>query len=112
MQSGDDIVIADTEEQPDVLPAWANTVMASGWILLFGGRWLLVPLVQAAGLVSPDQVAEWDANLLTKVYLILLSITCIVLALRVVRRVLPPVARPASLTAGRDDAAPPTDSTA
>ncbi len=76
---------AAEEDAPDVLPAPVNTVLAAMWVVLFGGRWLAVPLVQAAGLLSPEQTAEWDEGILTKVYLILLSITCVVLALRAIR---------------------------
>lgn len=76
---------AAEEDTPDVLPAPVNTLLAALWVVLFGGRWLVVPLVQAAGLLSPEQTADWDEGILTKVYLILLSITCVVLALRAVR---------------------------
>lgn len=75
---------------PDVLPAPVNTLLAALWVALFGGRWLAVPLVQAAGLLSPEQTADWDEGILTKVYLILLSITCVVLALRAVRHLQKP----------------------
>jgi hypothetical protein len=75
----------NNSEGPDVLPAPLNALFASLWVLLFGGRWLLVPLLQAAGVVSMEQVAAWDEGLLYKTYLILLFLTCIVLALRAAR---------------------------
>lgn len=71
--------------EPDVLPESLNSLMALLWMSLFGGRWLLMPLFQAARLINPDQVAALDDGLLKKTYLILLSITCVVLALRAVR---------------------------
>ena len=78
-------IAGDNDTTPDVLPAPVNTLLATLWVCLFGGRWLLVPMVQAAGLLSPEQTADWDEGILAKVYLILLSITCVVLALRAVR---------------------------
>ena len=70
----------------DVLPESLNILVASAWVALFGGRWLLIPFVQMTGLLSPERVAAWDDGPLQKTYLILLSITCVVLALRAVRR--------------------------
>ena len=80
--------------QPDVLPEPLNALMAILWMLLFGGRWLIVPLLQANRLLTPDQVAAWDDGPLHKLYFILLSITCVVLALRAVRAMQQP--RPAN----------------
>lgn len=77
---------ADRDDAPDVLPAPLNTLLATLWVGLFGGRWLLVPMLQMVGLLSPEQTADWDEGFLAKLYLILLSITCVVLALRAVRR--------------------------
>ena len=71
--------------KPDVLPGSLNSLMAILWMSLFGGRWLIVPLLQVTRLLTPDQVAALDDGLLKKTYLILLSITCLVLALRAVR---------------------------
>ena len=72
-------------QEPDALPRPLDVVFASLWVLLFGGRWLFVPLLQAAGALSVEQVAAWDAGLLYKTYLILLFLTCIALALRATR---------------------------
>ena len=76
---------AGTTEK-NVLPEPLNIFMACAWVVLFGGRWLLIPFVQMTGLLSPERVAAWDDGPLQKTYLILLSITCVVLALRAVRR--------------------------
>lgn len=75
-----------TEQEPDVFPTSVNVLMATLWILLFGGRWLGVPLLQIAGLLTPQTVAFMDDGPLQKIYLIMLSITLLVLALRTVRQ--------------------------
>ena len=72
-------------EAPDVLPEWANVVLASLWVILFAGRWLLVPVVQMAGVLPPDTLAAWDDGIGHKTYLILLVITLVVLGLRAAR---------------------------
>ncbi len=69
----------------DVLPAWANQILILLWLLLFGGRWLLPPALQMAGLLSPRQLAALDETVLLKLYLLLLAATCVVVALRAVR---------------------------
>jgi hypothetical protein len=74
------------DEIPDVLPPVANQAMAALWLLLFGGRGLLVPALMAAGVVSAPQVARWDGGLLLQLYLLLLVVTLLVVALRAVRR--------------------------
>ena len=60
--------------------------MATLWILMFGGRWLGVPLLQMSGLLTPETVAFLDDGPLQKIYLIMLSMTLLVLALRTVRK--------------------------
>jgi len=75
----------ELETEPDVIPMGSRVVLATLWILLFGGRWLLVPLLQWAGVLSRDLVIMLDDGPLQKFYLILLSITLVVLALRAVR---------------------------
>ena len=73
------------DKDVDVLPAWANQGMAVLWILLFGGRWIAVPFLNVAGVVSPKQVELLDVLVLEKCYLILFALTMVVLALRLVR---------------------------
>ena len=70
---------------PDVLPSWANQTLILLWLLLFGGRWLLPPILQMAGVLSAQQLAALDEFILLKLYLVLLAVTCIVVALRAVR---------------------------
>jgi heme/copper-type cytochrome/quinol oxidase subunit 2 len=70
----------------DVLPDWANQTLILLWLLLFGGRWLLTPVFQMAGMLSAPQLAALDENVLLKLYLVLLVVTCVVVALRAVRR--------------------------
>ncbi len=85
------------QEAQDVLPPRLNLVLALLWLLLFGGRWLLVPLLLYAGLVSAPDVARWDGGVLLQLYLVLLVITVLIMALRAVRGV--QSARPPSVPA-------------
>ena len=76
------------DKQPvnrDVLSPDAAALLAAAWVALFGGRWALPPLLEAAHLVTPEQVSGLDRLVLDKVYLVLLCITIVVAALRVVR---------------------------
>ncbi|HZO87885.1 MAG TPA: hypothetical protein VFB38_06055 [Chthonomonadaceae bacterium] len=81
---------ASPEALPDVLPPLASQILALLWILLFAGRWVLLPALISAGVLSASQVAQWnhsvDDGLLVQVYLALLVVTVLVLTLRVVRR--------------------------
>lgn len=74
------------EQDRDVLPPIANHGMALLWLLLFGGRGLIIPFLQIVGLVQPQQVTEWDDGLFLRLYLVLFSITVLVVALRAARR--------------------------
>jgi hypothetical protein len=78
-------------DAPDVLPETATRLLAVGWILLFGGRWIGVTLLLAAGLLSADQAADLDRGLLLWCYLVLLVITLIVVILRALRGARPAV---------------------
>ena len=73
------------EEAPDVLPPLANLILALLWIVLLGGRWIAVPLLSAAGILTQEQVAAWDSGLLLRCYLLLFAITMVVVILRAVR---------------------------
>ena len=78
-----------TEEpapQPDeVLPPAVNTLLGLSWILLFAGRWILAQLLLAAGVLTPNTVADLDDRVLVRCYLALLAITIVVVVLRVMR---------------------------
>ncbi|HZT43537.1 MAG TPA: hypothetical protein VFA07_15340 [Chthonomonadaceae bacterium] len=82
----------------DVLPPPVNRILALLWILLFGGRWIIVTWLLAAGVLKREQVAAWDDGILLRCYLILLVITLVVAALRAVRATRPavPAAQPGS----------------
>lgn len=85
-----DISMPDAEEDdqgPDVLPEPLMQGLIAAWLLLFGGRWLLAPVLQWNLLLSPTDLHAWDENILLKLYLVLLAITLIVVALRWVRGV-------------------------
>jgi hypothetical protein len=72
-------------DAPDVLPVWANQALILLWLLLLGGRWVVAPLLQLAGLLAPQQLGALDEAVLLKLYLALLVVTCAVAALRAVR---------------------------
>ncbi len=57
-----------------VFAAPGSEALALLWIVLLGGRWLVIPLFQAAGLIAPQQLRSLDSTLL-EIYLILLVIT-------------------------------------
>jgi hypothetical protein len=73
-----------TESREDMSPL-LTTLVAVLWLALFGGRWLVVPLLLYAGLVSGPDVARWDGGILVQVYLLLLVVTILIAALRAVR---------------------------
>ena len=75
----------------DVLPPPVNRILALLWILLLGGRWIVVTWLLAAGALKRDQVAGWDEGVLLRCYLILLAVTLVVVALRAVRAARPTV---------------------
>jgi hypothetical protein len=59
--------------------------MAVLWILLFAGRWIAVPFLEYAGVVTQQQMAALDQGILLRLYLVLFCITILVIALRAVR---------------------------
>lgn len=84
--------MADSDKEPtDVLPPVVNALMALVWLLLFGGRWLIVLPLQALGAMTPEQVTALDDGPLTKIYVLALAVTLLVLALRAVRRAQTPI---------------------
>jgi hypothetical protein len=77
---------APESRSSDVLPAWANQILGLLWVLLFGGRWIVVPMLWWNGFMTPEQIAVLDENVLLRVYLVLFTVTILVVALRLVRR--------------------------
>jgi hypothetical protein len=72
-------------EPSDALPEWAITLLMALWLLLFGGRWVVVNLLILAGLLTMPQLTELD-RFLTLAYLALFVLTVVTLALRGMRR--------------------------
>jgi hypothetical protein len=72
---------------PDVLPPHLRTALIVLWVALFGGRWLLIPALLAAGAVSAPDMDRLDGGILLQIYLVLLVITVLVAVLRAVRSV-------------------------
>lgn len=66
-------------------PDRASVALISGWLLLFGVRSLIVTPLMWDGMMSLDQIAALDSILL-RIYLVLFALTCLVAALRFVRR--------------------------
>lgn len=66
-------------DNPDVLPPLANQILATLWVLLFGGRWL------AAGWLPVAAMEEIDRRFLLPLYTVLFILTVVVVALRAVR---------------------------
>lgn len=76
------------EENDAKIPVFAapgSEALALLWIVLIGGRWLVMPLFQAAGLIAPQQLRALDSILL-EIYLILLAFTILKWSLNTVRR--------------------------
>jgi len=78
--------IPTAAQTADVLPPNANTLLGICWVTLFAGRWLLAPMLIAAGLLSATQIADLDDGILVRIYTLLLAATILVVALRAVRR--------------------------
>ena len=76
----------ETDDSPDVAPPIVIQTLTLLWIVLFGGRWIAVSLLQWNGFLSPEQVAAFDSGVLSRLYLILLALTILIVALRVTRR--------------------------
>lgn len=74
-------------ETSDVLPDPVNRLLASAWILLFGGRWILVNFLLAFGVLNVSQVAVLDDPILLRCYLALFCVTLLVVILRALRAV-------------------------
>ncbi len=94
MESGGEDERDAVVETVAFLPKWFSLTMIVGWITLFSGRWLIIQGMEAAGLLAPEQVEHLDASLLTPCYVLLLSITLVVLVLRFVPRPKVPAASP------------------
>ena len=69
----------------EFLPPFVSRALIAGWILLFAGRWLVVQGLAAAGLFGQDQVDRLDESVLGRCYLLLLSVTLVTFAVRIVR---------------------------
>lgn len=74
-----------TASTDEVLPPVAEKLFGLAWILLFAGRWIAVPFLLAARLVTPTFVADLDDRVLMRLYLVLLAATVLVAVLRAMR---------------------------
>lgn len=72
-------------EGKDVLPPALNRLLGLSWVILFGGRWICVPFLLAAGALSPSAVADLDDRFLLYCYILLLTASILVLVLRAMR---------------------------
>ena len=87
------------DQAADGPPSAPNQLMAALWIILLGGRWVVIEWLIAAGILTQERVSLWDNGVLLRCYLVLLVVTLVVLALRAVR-------------SGAAEPAPRTDGTA
>ena len=69
----------------DVLPPVVNQLLGLAWIALFAGRWIVVQLLLAGQVLSPNMVADLDDRVLVRIYLVLLAVTVLVSVLRSMR---------------------------
>ena len=53
----------------------ANAVLALGWVLLIGGRWVIGFMLNMLSLVNLDQLTQFDDSILLPLYLVWLLIT-------------------------------------
>ena len=72
-------------EISDVVPPTVRQIIAWLWIALFGGRWIVISLLQWNGILTPEQTAALDENVLSRLYVVLLALTLLILALRLLR---------------------------
>jgi hypothetical protein len=77
----------DSAATVSFLPSLVSRALVAGWILLFAVRWIVIQGMDAAGLLNSQTVtaADLDAKFLRPVYLVLLSVSLIVLLLRIAR---------------------------
>ena len=75
----------EKNDAPDVAPPVVIQTLTLLWIALFGGRWIAVSLLQWNGILLPEQVAAFDSGILSRLYLILLALTILIVALRFAR---------------------------
>ena len=106
----------ETDDAPDVAPPVVIQILTLSWIVLFGGRWIVVSLLQWNGLIAPDAVAAFDSGpfaplyfsgLLVPIYLVLLACTILIVALRFARRFSAPSSVSRTLEAERPSASRP-----
>ena len=62
-----------------------SRILTLCWVLLFGGHWVGLTLLNWFGFVSLPQIADWNDNLFSRLYLVLLAATILVLILRGIR---------------------------
>lgn len=79
--------MSEPEETSDVVPKWAIQLLMALWLLLLGVRWLITPFLMLGDPAIAEQVVGLDRGLLLRCYQMLLVVTLLVPALRLVRRV-------------------------
>jgi hypothetical protein len=72
-------------EGKDVLSPGLNRLLGLAWVVLFGGRWICVPFLLAAGVLNTSAVADLDDRFLLYCYTLLLTASILVLVLRAMR---------------------------
>jgi hypothetical protein len=73
------------DQQADVMPSTAVAAVGIGWLLLFGIRSVVAPLLLFLDPTASARIADLDRGTLLRIYLILLSFMVLIAALRLAR---------------------------
>ena len=80
-----DMQAQEQETSADVMPIAVVTAAGIGWLLLFGIRSIMAPMLLFMGPDAAVKIADLDRGPLLRVYLILLSLMVLIGALRAAR---------------------------
>ena len=100
-------------DEGDVLPPLLNQLLALSWMFLFTFRSAGVFLLTLAGLLSVEQLEAFVDPVLSRLYLILLTVSIVVIVLRVMRsmQTKPPQLSPELHYPSTSDLPPATETT-
>ncbi len=85
---------------PEIFPQVINHLLILFWLVLMGGRWVVGQALIAFAIVPADKVSAFDETVGLRCYLVLLMITLIHAALRMIRSMRRPVAASAESPSG------------
>ena len=73
----------DSARTPDEVIKPADVILALGWVLLLGGRWVVGSILNICSLVSIEQLRILDDSVLLPIYLIWLLFSVILVTLKI-----------------------------